>query len=447
MEPSPAHRSPQGSRLREVRAGVTTFLTMSYILFVNPQILGQAIDVPDAGPQLLFATAAAAGIGSILMGVLARYPFAQAPGMGLNAYFAFTVVLGQHVPWRTALGAVFLDGLIFMALSLGGVRRAILNALPESLKVATSAGIGLFLALIGLKSAGIVVAHPVTLLSLGPLTRPAALITVFGLLLSAALMARRVSGAILYGILASTGLAIVTRARVFPGPGGALSAYAGLSGWPLRLPVWPRDLFWAMDVRGALHLGVWGILFTFLFVEIFDTAGTLIGLSARAGFLDERGDLPRANRAFLSDALATSIGAALGTSTTTAYIESAAGIEEGGRTGLVAVVVGALFLLSLFAWPLCAAVPAAATAPALILVGAMMMGNLRLLQWDDYGEVVPVFLLLVAMPFTFSIANGVSFGIISHVAIKALSGRVRQVNPVLAALAVVLCARYAWLAE
>lgn len=437
-----------GSTLRrELRAGLTTFLTMSYILFVNPDILGKAIVVPQAFAQLLFATAMSAAVGSILMGVLARYPFAQAPGMGLNAYFAFSVVLGQKIPWRVALGAVFLDGLLFVLLSIGGVRQAILRGLPENLKYATSAGVGLFLALIGLKAAGIVVAHPATYVALGPLTAAPALVALFGLLLTAALMTRRVPGAVLYGILGSTLLAIFTRAPVYPGPGGTLAPFAGLSGSIVRLPVWPRDLFLALDLRGALHLGVLGILFTFLFVEIFDTAGTLIGLSARAGFLDRHGQLPRAGRAFFSDAITTSIGAVLGTSTTTAYIESAAGIEEGGRTGLTAVVVGLLFAGSVFFWPLAALVPGCATAPALVLVGSMMIGNLGLVEWKDYGETIPVFLTLIAMPFTFSIANGVSFGIVSYVLLRLLSGRARDTSPVLLVLSALLCARYVWLGE
>ncbi len=432
---------------REVRAGFTTFLTMSYILLINPAILGAAIHVPNAQPQLLFATAMASAIGSITMGVVARYPFATAPGMGLNAYFAFTVVLKQGIDWRIALGAVFVEGIIFFMLSIGGIRQAILNGIPANLKLATTAGIGMFLALIGMKSCGLVGPDKATYITLGDLHSDAVLVAMFGLLVTAVLMARRVTGAILVGILATTALSILTHAHVY-GPPDALGPFTGLPGGsPVQMPLLPRDIFMAMDVRGALGMGALAIVFTFLFVEIFDTAGTLIGLAIKAGYIDENGNLPRANQAFLSDAVATTCGAILGTSTTTAYIESAAGIEEGGRTGLTAVVVGLLFAASVFIWPLAAAIPAAATAPALILVGAMMTFSLSLVQWTDYSETVPVFLTMIAMPFTYSIANGVSFGIISYVAIKLLSGRARQVHPVSYLLAAVLIARYIWLAH
>jgi AGZA family xanthine/uracil permease-like MFS transporter len=430
----------------ELRAAVATFLTMSYILFVNPDILGKAIVVPNSFPQLLFVTAVASAFGSIAMGVVARYPFALAPGMGVNAYFAYTVVLGQGVKWQTALGAVFIGGFIFMLLSFGGVRQAIVNALPASLKYATSAGIGMFLAIIGLKNAGIVVASPATFVTLGHLTSPTVLVAVFGLLVTGALMIRRFPGAILVGIVAATLAAILTKAPVYFGPSG-LVPFGGLAGGIVQAPVWPADLFLAMDLKGAIGLGLLGIVFTFLFVDIFDTAGTLIGLSAKAGYLDERGELPRANQAFISDSAAIMAGAALGTSTTTAYIESAAGVEAGGRTGLTAVFVGLLFLLAVFFWPLAAAVPGAATAPALILVGAMMMSHVPRIPWNDYEEAIPAFLCMAAMPFTFSIANGISFGILSYVLLKLLSGKVKGLHWILVVLAVLLVARYIWLGE
>lgn len=435
---------------REIRAGITTFLTMSYILFVNPLILSKVIDVPDKNPfpQLLFATAMASSVGSMLMGVLGRYPFALAPGMGLNAYFTFSVCIGQKVPWQTALGAVFVEAVIFMFLSFGGVRRAILNGIPTNLKFATSTGIGLFLALIGLENSGIVTGNPATLVSLGHLNGSAAMLTIFGLVLTGVLLLLRVPGSILYGIVATTTLAILTHAHIYDGPDATKIAFPGLDGGtPFQHPVWPRDLWAAMDVRAALGMGILGIVFTFLFVEILDTAGTLIGLATKAGFLDDRGDLPRANQAFFSDAVATAIGAVLGTSTTTAYIESAAGIEEGGRTGFTAVVVGILFGLSVFAWPLVKAVPFAATAPALILVGAMMTENLGRMNWTDYSEAIPGFLTVIMMPFTYSIANGVSFGIISIVVLKVLSGRWRELHPVTCILAALLVCRYIWLSE
>lgn len=439
-----------GSSLRrEVRAGLTTFLTMSYILFVNPDILGRVINagsgVSDAFPKLLFATAAAAAVGSLLMGLLARYPYAQAPGMGLNAYFAFTVVQAQGIPFGTALGLIFYAGLLFAALSVSGARRAIVDGLPASLKYATTAGIGLFLAIIGLRAAGVVVASPATLVTLGDPRAPAVAIASCGLVVTAALLARRVPGAILYGIAAATLLAIATSARVYAGPGGQAVPFPGLSGSPVRLPLWPSDLAFALDLRGALSPAYLGPLLTFVFVGLFDTAGTLIGLSTRAGFLDERGELPRASRAFLSDALATSIGALLGTSATTCYLESAAGIEEGGRTGLTAVVVAGCFLLALFLWPLAGLVPGPATAPALIVVGAMMMGHARHIPWDQIDEALPAFLTITLMPLTFSIATGVSLGIIAYVAIQLLSGGARRLPRALLVLGGLLMLRYALL--
>ena len=444
--------SAAGSSMRrELRAGLTTFLTMAYILFVNPRVLGVAITIPgkstaEVTAQLLSATALAAASSSILMGLLARYPFAQAPGMGLNAYFAFTVVLGQKVPWQVALGAVFWAGLAMAVLAQGGIRQAIVSSLPPNLKYAMTAGVGLFLALIGLKNAGLVVAHPVTLLALGPLRAAVPLLSLLGLLLTAGMLARRVPAAILIGVLLTTLLSVALGLKVYEGPGGALQAFPGLLGSPLRLPVWPADLVGAADLRGALQPALSGVLFTLLFVAIFDTAGTLIGLAAKAGFLDEHGELPRAGRAFASDALASSIGALLGSSTTTAYIESAAGIEEGGRTGLTAVVVGGLFLLATCAWPLLQVVPPAATAPALILVGAMMISNLRFVSWSDYTETIPVFLTVAGMPFTYSIANGVSLGVLSYVALKLFTGQGRSLRPVLIGLCALLLLRYALLA-
>ena len=433
---------------REVRAGFTTFLTMSYILFVNPDVLAKAIHVPNAFGQLLFVTAIASAVGSIAMGLMARYPFATAPGMGLNAYFAFTVCGAQKIPWTVALGAVFLEGLIFLALSYGGIRQALISAIPRNLKYASASGIGMFLCLIGLRQAGLVVANPATLVSLGALSQPRALIALLTFLVTAVLLVRRVPGAILLGIVFGSGISIATRAPVFIAPDGSFAPFAGLPGGGVfAAPVMPVDLFLALDVRGALSMGALSIVFTFLFVEIFDTAGTLIGLADRGGYLDAYGNLPRANQAFAADAVATTFGALMGTSTTTAYIESAAGIEEGGRTGLTAIVTGLLFALSPFAWPLASAVPGVATASALIVVGAMMTLHLGQMEWGDYAEVIPAFLTIVLMPFTFSIANGISMGIISHVILKIGAGRWREVHPVMGVLCVVLAMRYVWLAE
>jgi AGZA family xanthine/uracil permease-like MFS transporter len=432
---------------RELRAGLTTFLTMSYVLFVNPAVLGNAITgVPNEFAKLLVVTALAAAIGSLLMGLVARYPFAQAPGMGLNAYFAYTVVLGQKIPWQTALGAVFVSGGIFVVLSLLGVRQAVVRAIPNALKAAVTAGIGAFLAFLGLKNAGIVVANPATFVTLGSLTAAPALVALAGLLISAVLLVRRVPGAILFGIVGATVLGVATHAALYPGAHGALVPFAGFTSGIVAAPIAPSGLTGALDLHAALGLGVAVVVFTFFFVDFFDATGTLVGLASRAGVLDANGDMPRARRTFACDGLAAMIGAALGTSTTTAYIESASGIAEGGRTGLVAVAVGVLFLAATVLWPLAGVIPAAATAPALIVVGAMMLESLRSIDWDDYAIAISVFLTIVAMPLTFSIANGVSFGVISYAAIMLFSGRGKAVDPLLYLVALLLLIRYAWLA-
>lgn len=434
----------------EVRAGLTTFLTMSYVLFVNPQILSTAIDVPNAFVQLLMTTALAAAFGSLAMGLVARYPFAQAPGMGLNAFFAFTVVGGLGVPWQTALGAVFISGVLFVLLSVLGARQAIVRAIPGVLKFSITAGIGAFLAFIGLRNAGIVVANEATLVGLGRLTAAPSVVALTGLVITAALLARRVKGAILWGILAATVLAIALQLPVYVGANGQSVPFSGFTGRFLGIfdtPVWPSSLIGQMDLAGALGLGLLSVVFTFFFVDFFDATGTLTGLAQKAGYLREDGDMPRARRVFTMDGLAAMFGAFMGTSTTTAYVESASGIEDGGRTGLTAVVVGVLFLLAMFLWPLASAIPAAATAPALILVGALMLEGLRHVDWDDVTESIPAFLTIIAMPLTFSIANGVSWGVISLCGIKLLSGRGREVSPILYAVAALLLARYIWLAE
>jgi AGZA family xanthine/uracil permease-like MFS transporter len=429
----------------EVRAAFTTFLTMSYVLFVNPQVLGNAIVVPNGFPKLLVVTALAAAIGSALMGLVARYPFAQAPGMGLNAYFAYTVVLGQKIAWQTALGAVFVSGAVFVLLSVLGARQAVVRAIPSHLKFAVTAGIGMFLAFLGLRNADMVIANPATFVTLGALNAAPVLIAIFGLLLTSALLVRKVPGAILYGILAATALGIATRAPLYPGPHGTLVPFDGFRNGVVALPLAPAGLTGALDLHAALGLGLAAIVFTFFFVDFFDATGTLVGLASRAGVLDEHGDMPRARRTFACDGLAAMFGALLGTSTTTAYVESASGIAEGGRTGLVATIVALLFLVSTVLWPLAGVIPAAATAPALIIVGAMMLQSLQPLAWGDYAVSIPVFLTIVTMPLTFSIANGVSFGVIGYAAIALLSGRGKEVDPLLYLVAALLVARYVWL--
>jgi adenine/guanine/hypoxanthine permease len=432
---------------RELRAGLTTFLTMSYVLLVNPQVLGNAIVIPDGFAKLLVVTALAAAIGSLVMGLVARYPFAQAPGMGLNAYFAFTVVLGQKIAWQTALGAVAISGTIFVILALIGARQAVVRAIPNHLKFSVTAGIGMFLAFLGLKNCGAVLANPDTFVTLGPMTSPGVLIAVVGLILTSVLLVRRIPGAILIGILVSTVIAIVTRAPVYFGPKGAMVPFAGFTNGIVQLPIYPSGLIGALDLHAALGLGLLAVVFTFFFVDFFDATGTLVALATKAGVMDPDGNLPRARRTFACDGLAAVCGAFLGTSTTTAYIESASGIEEGGRTGLVSTTVAVLFILSMVLWPLAAAIPAAATAPALIVVGALMLDGLKTIDWSDYAVLISAFLTVVTMPLTFSIANGVSFGVISYSLVMLFSGRGKSVDPLLYLTAALLIARYIWLSS
>lgn len=407
---------------REVRAGLATFLTMAYILAVNPQILAAA-GMP--AEDVVVATALAAAVGCFLMGLWAGYPFALAPGMGLNAYFAFGVVGGLGVDWHVALAAVFVEGVLFVLLAGAGWRRAVLEAVPTGVKHATMAGIGLFLAFVGLRNAGLVEADPNTLVRLGEVAAPPALVALAGLLAITALAVRRVPGAIVIGL---GGISLVAWiVGLAPRP----------EGW-LVTPHLPRETLFALDFSSLLSGGLVAAILALFFVDLLDTAGTLIGVGLLGGFVDGNDELPRADRAFLADALATTVGALVGTSTVTTYIESAAGVEEGGRTGLTAVVAGALFLLAIPMVPVFVAVPPMATAPALVLVGAMMMRGARQVDWQRFDEAVPAFLTLAGMPFTFSIATGLALGIVSWVAIRVLSGRAREVGVRRAVLAVLL---------
>lgn len=424
----------------EVRAGLTTFLTMSYILFVNPTILGAAIPLQNGFPQLLTATALAAAFGSLAMGLIGRLPYALAPGMGLNAYFAYTVVLGQNVPWQTALGAVFLSGTLFFIISLVGLRTALIDAIPPSLKAAITAGIGLFLAAIGMQNAGWVVDHPVTLVQLGSLHNPATLIALFVLLLIVVLSMWRIHGAILYGILGGTAVAILTQAPVYQG-----RAFAGFDDGFIRAPVLPTELALAMDPMAALEMGVLSIVFTFLFVDFFDTAGTLIGLERKTKKkINPQPDTSSA--AFGADAMATMVGAAVGTSSTTCYIESAAGIEEGARTGFTAVVVALLFLVSTCFWPVAAAIPPVATAPVLVVIGASMLFAVKDIPWHQPADAVPAVLVILGMPLTYSITDGLSLGVISYTLFQLVAGQLRRSQWLLILIAALLALRYAFLA-
>lgn len=421
--------SASGTSVRtEMLAGATTFLTMAYIIVVNPTILSDA-GVPFTGA--LFATCVAAAIGTLLMGLIANYPFALAPGMGINAYFAYTVVLTLNYPWRVALGAVFISGMVFVVLTLVRVRALIVDAIPMTLKTSVAAGIGLFIAFIGLKNAGVIAASPATFVTLGKIVSKETALALIGVLLIGALMARGFRSAMIIGILAVTVAAMVL--GIAPPPQGIV-----------QKPDWQSTLF-QLDLRGALQVGLFDVVFVFLFVDMFDTIGSLMGLGQQAGFLTPEGRLPRLTRALFADATATVAGACLGTSTVTTYIESATGVSEGGRTGLTAVVVAMLFLLAAFFSPLAAAVPAIATAPALIIVGVFMISAVMTIKWNDLTEAIPAFLTLLAMPLTFSIANGLALGFIFYPLLKLLTGRGREVSWLVYLLAALFILRYVYL--
>lgn len=421
--------SAHGTTVRtELLAGLTTFLTMAYIIFVNPDILAAAGMPKDS---VFVATCLAAALGSLVMGLYANYPIALAPGMGLNAYFAFAVVKGMGYTWQMALGAVFISGCLFILISLFRVREAIVNAIPRSLKFAISAGIGLFLAIIGLKNAGLIAAHPATFVTLGDLHQPGPVLAVLGFFIIVALEQRKVPGAIIIGILAVTVAAVALGLAPF---GGIVAAPPSLA-----------PTFLQMDVAGALNAGLLTVILTFFLVELFDASGTLIGVAHRAGLLDAEGKLPRLKKALLADSAAIAAGAALGTSSTTAYIESAAGTAVGGRTGLTAVTVAVLFLAALVFAPLAGTVPAYATAPALCYVAVLMLRGLAEIAWDDLTEAAPAVVTAITMPFTFSIAHGIAFGFIAYAAIKLLAGRARELPPMVAAIAVVFVLKFALL--
>jgi AGZA family xanthine/uracil permease-like MFS transporter len=411
----------------ELLAGLTTFMTMGYVVVVNPRILSEA-GMPVEG--VLFATCISAAIATLIMGLWANYPIALAPGMSLNAYFTYSIVLGRGVPWQTALGVVFLSGLVFLLLTLTNVREQIVNGIPECLKHGTAAGIGLFIAFVGFRNAKIIVANPATFVGLGKISDPEVLLAALGVILIAILIVRRVGSAILVGIVAIT-----------------------LAGIPLGLAHWPAHLFslphpsgtlFKLDLRAATKIGLAELIFVFFFVDLFDNVGTLVGVCEQGGFLRD-GKLPRASRALLADAIGTIVGALSGTSTVTSYIESAAGVAAGARTGLGNLLIAALFGVAMFCAPLVAAIPSYATAPALILVGALMCGSVAKVKWDDFSEAVPAFLTLVATPLTFSIATGLSLGLLSFTFLKLFTGKYREISPLIWVLSVLFLLRYAFL--
>ncbi len=412
---------------RELLGGLTTFMTMAYVVVVNPRILAEA-GMPVEG--VLFATCVSAAIATLIMGVWANYPIALAPGMSLNAYFTYSIVIGRGIPWQTALGVVFLSGLLFLLLTLTNVREQIVNGIPDCLKHGTAAGIGLFIAFIGLRNAKIIVANPATFVGLGRASDPQVLLAAAGLIVIAILMARRSGGAILIGIVT-----------------------IALAGIPLGLAHWPDHLFslprpggtlLQLDLRAAAKIGLAELIFVFFFVDLFDNVGTLVGVCEQGGFLRD-GKLPRASRALLADAIGTMIGALTGTSTVTSYIESAAGVSAGACTGLGNLVIAAFFLVAMFCAPLVAAIPGYATAPALILVGALMCGAVARVHWDDFSEAFPAFLTLIATPLTFSIATGLSLGMLSFTFIKVGTGRYRDISPLIWILSALFLLRYAFL--
>ena len=414
--------SEHGTDVRtEILAGITTFMTMAYIIFVNPGILSTT-GMPFG--SLLVATCLGASLATFLMAFLANYPFALAPGMGLNAFFAFTVVLGMKIPWQVALAAIFIEGVIFILLTCTKVREEVVNSIPKTLKIGVSAGIGIFITFIGLQSAGLVVANPAVLVGLSPLRSNAGgLLALAGLLLMVTLETRRVTGGILIGIVA------VTLAGI---PLGITKMPAGIVSMPPAL----SPIFMKMDFSMIAQPTFWVIVLTFFFVDFFDTVGTLVGVASRADMLDKDGRLPKASQALMSDAIGTTAGAVLGTSTVTTFVESASGVEQGGRTGLTALTVGILFLLATFFSPLIAIVPACATAPALIMVGGYMMMGFKDMDFSDWTEFFPAIIAFFMMPFAYSIAAGIEFGIVSYVALKLLMGRGKEVNWLLYVLAV-----------
>ena len=413
----------------ELMAGFTTFMTMSYILAVNPQMLSQT--GMDKG-GVFTASVIASIIAMVCMAFLANLPFGLAPGMGLNAFFTFTVVKTLGYTWQFALTAVFLEGIIFLILSLFKVREMIFDAIPINLKKAVSCGIGLFIALVGLVNSGIILQGEGTVLQLGNLLSRESVVFIVGLFIIALLLAREIKGALMYGILASTILALIL----------GVSKYQG--GSPITLPPSLAPVAFKIQFDKIFTFDMFTVVFTFLFVDIFDTVGTLVGVSAKAGMLDEQGKLKEASPALLADAIGTTMGALLGTSTVTTFVESASGVAEGGRTGLTALSTAFFFFLSLFLFPVFGMIPAQATGPALVIVGLFMLSSIKEIDFYDYSEAIPAFITIIAMPFCYSIAEGISFGMISYVLIKLLAGKRKDVSILMYILAIVFVLRIIW---
>jgi AGZA family xanthine/uracil permease-like MFS transporter len=421
----------------ELLAGVTTFVTMAYILVVNPDILSNAIflnEPRDLFGELVMATGLSAAIATLIMALYAKLPFALAPGMGINAYFAFTVVLGLGVDWRVALGAVFIEGIIFILITISNLRSKIVTAIPDCVKHATAAGIGLFIAYIALKGSGIIVASEATLTTLGNLREPSTAVTILGIIITSALIARRLTGALLWGIIATALLAWLFGVAPWP---------QGVFGFPAA----PVDLVGQAftGLGTVLQTNAWelvGIIFVFLFVDMFDTIGTLTGLGTKANYINEQGEFPGVEKAFMADAVGTTAGSLLGTSTVTTYIESASGISEGGRSGFTAIVVAVLFVLSIVLIPFFGSIPSFATAPALVIVGVLMMSGARNIQWDDPAEAIAGFLTIIMMPLSYSIAEGLAMGLIAYPLVKTFQGKVKETTIGMWVLAAIFILRY-----
>lgn len=411
---------------KEIIAGITTFLTMSYILAVNPSLFSQLEGMP--GGAVFTSTALAAIIGCLAMAFVGKLPFGLAPGMGLNAFFVYSVCLGMGYSWQFALTAVLIEGLIFILLTLTNVREAIVNAIPLSLRNAIGAGIGLFIAFIGLSSAGVVVNNEATLVALGDITSGSALLALIGLVITGFLYAKNVPGAILIGILVTMLIGI---------PMG-VTEFKGILSQPESI----EPIFCKFEFDKILSLDMLIVVFTFLFIDMFDTVGTLVGVCTKAGMTDEKGNISRIKEAFMADSIATTVGAMLGTSTTTTYVESAAGVAQGGRSGLTAFAVAGCFAVALFFSPLFLSIPAAATAPALIIVGLLMLEPIKYIPFEDFSESIPAFVCIITMPLTYSISNGILLGMISYVLMNLITGKRKKVTPAMAILAVLFVLKY-----
>ena len=410
----------------EIVAGITTFLTMSYILAVNPAMFSELDGMP--GGAVFTSTAVAAIVGCLAMAFIGKLPFGLAPGMGLNAFFVYTVCMGMGYSWQFALTAVLIEGLIFVLLTVTNVREAIVHAIPQSLRNAIGAGIGLFIAFIGLNSAGVVVADSGTLVALGDITSGSALLACIGLIITGFLYSRNIPGAILIGIVITMLIGIPMGVTEFK---GVLSA-----------PESVAPIFCQFEWDNILTLDMLAVVFTFLFIDMFDTVGTLVGVCTKAKLIDEKGHIFRLKHAFMADSIATTVGAILGTSTTTTYVESAAGVTQGGRSGLTALSVAGCFAVSLFFSPLFLSIPAAATAPALIIVGLLMLEAVKNIPFDDFSESIPAFICLLTMPLTYSISNGILLGMISYVLMNMICGKFKKITPIMYILAVLFILKY-----